>query len=355
MNSMTADMEMRAEVVEEFPGHSDVVGASIRVEQALKAAGVSSNGHGKVRNMAELLADPPKAPPRLLEPSIIIEGGLTVLAAPTKLGKTNLWLHIAWALTEGKALFGRFEVPRAAPVLMLQLELSAATMYERLDVLRGELGWSEEAQQRFYLRSERALLLDRRGGTERILKLIDECRQPPAVVILDSFNACVGGDPDKSAEARRALHALREVQEQTGVAWGITAEIRKAPAGGRVRYSIDDLKGSNELAYDADAVVMLRPDESRRRLGLHFLAMRHLPGDPPEGLVLIRRGLTFELTEGPTDEDEESVAEVLREHFASGGERTWRECAAAVRKAGIHVRNQTLTDVRKRLISAGNL
>src|SRR5207249_5124863 len=114
------------------------------------------------------------------------------------------------------------------------------------------------------------------------------------------YNAAVAGDPDKSAEARRALHALREVQDRTGVSWAVTAEIRKAQAGGRIRYTIDDLKGSNELAYDSDTVVMLRPtDTARRRLAIHFLAMRHLAGEAPEGLVLVREGLTFQLTEGP--------------------------------------------------------
>lgn len=307
----------------------------------------------ETRNMADLLARPPVAPPRLLEPSLIVEGGLTVVAAPTKVGKTNFWLHVAWALSEGEALFGRFDAPRPVPVLMLQLELSEATTFERLAALRQQLGWSEDAQRRFFVRCERAMLLDRRGGADRVTRIIEDCPEMPQVVILDSYNAAVAGDPDKSAEARRALHALREIQERTGVTWAVTAEVRKAPAGGRLSFSLDDLKGSNELAYDADAVLVLRPtDQTRRRLAMHFLAMRHLQGEAPEGLVLVRKGLSFELTEGGGDELEEAVAEILKDHFKAGGEKTWRACAEVVRGARVKASNNTITTVRKRLIGA---
>jgi AAA domain-containing protein len=88
---------------------------------------------GASRGMKDILADPPERPFRPLEPALIIEGGLTVLAAPTKVGKINLWLHMAWALTEGASLWGRFEAARPIPVLMIQLELSEATMFGRFE------------------------------------------------------------------------------------------------------------------------------------------------------------------------------------------------------------------------------
>jgi hypothetical protein len=302
--------------------------------------------------MADLLNDPPEAPARLLEPSLIVKGGLTVLAAPTKVGKTNLWFHIAWALTDGRPLFGRFAVAQPTSVLMLQLELSPATVYERLAFLRDELDWSLAGQDRFLIRCERAMLLDRRGGADRIVRIIEAASIRPEVVILDSYNAAVAGDPDKSAESRRALHALREVQERTGVTWAVTAEMRKAPAGTRIRYALDDLKGSNELAYDADAVVGLRPlDESRRRLAVHFLAMRHLTADAPERLVLIRRGLTFDLTEGGGADDGEAIAEVIRAHLRQGGDENWRACRQVVSEAGLSVRNDALSAIRRLVLA----
>jgi KaiC/GvpD/RAD55 family RecA-like ATPase len=304
------------------------------------------------RTMASILAHPPPEAPTLLEPALIVTGGITVVAAPTKVGKTNLWLHVAWALTEGKALFGRFDVTRPTSVLMIQLELSEATMHKRLEILCDELAWSTAAQERFHLWSGRALLIDRRDGPKKILDIIEALPERPDVVILDSYNAAVAGDPDKSAEARRALHALRTVQEATGVAWCVTAEIRKMPSTGRARLELDDLKGSNELAYDSDAVVLLRPSsDDRRRLRLSFAAMRHSIEDPPDGLVLVRRGLTFELTEGPGDDREEAVLEVLRDHFERGGDKSWRGCVAAVRESGLRVRDQYVGKVRKQLIA----
>ena len=305
----------------------------------------------ETRTMADIIADPPERPPRLLEPALMIEGGLTVIAAPTKVGKTNLWLHIAWALTEGASLWGRFDAVRPLSVLMIQLELSEPTVYERLDILREQLGWSEEAQQRFAVHCGRALLLDRREGPDKVCGIIDACATPPEVVILDSYNAAVAGDPDKSSEARRALHALRTVQERTGVTWGLTAEVRKAAVGTRSRVTLDDLKGSNELAYDADAVMMLRPmDEQRRKLRMQFPAMRHIVGEAPEGLVLTRTGLTFDLSESVERTNDDDIRDVLRDYLESGGDQSWRACRDAVRAAGVKARDQAITDVRRGLL-----
>jgi hypothetical protein len=316
-----------------------------------EAGSVSLNG--EARSMTDLLADPPAVTPRLLEPALIVEKGITVLAAPTKVGKTTFWLHVAKALTEGSTLWGRFTAPRAVPVLMIQLELSEAILYERLRILRDELGWSDEAAARFFLRCERSIQLDRRDGPAKVAAMIEGCSERPAVVILDSYNAAVMGDPDKSGEARRALHGLREIQERTGIAWAVTAEIRKPPAGGHLRYSVDDLKGSNDVAYDADAVLMFRPtDAARRRLSVRFSAMRHAVDEPPEGLVLVRRGLTFELTEAAAGDDiEAGVEAVLRKHLDANGDRTWRGCARAVRDASIKTSNEVITTVRNRVLA----
>lgn len=302
----------------------------------------------RTRSMRDLLTDPPASVAHLME-ALIVSLGITVLAAPTKVGKTLFWLHVSWALTEGAPLFGRFVVPSPIVVLMLQLELSEATLHERLQALAGELGWSDAAQDRFYVHCARSFLVDQPGSVEELVRVIEACPQRPAVVILDSYNAAVAGDPDRSAEARKALAVLREVQERTGIAWCITSEIRKAPTGGKVRFGVDDLKGSNELAYDADAVLLLRPiDDSRRRLAVHFSAMRH--GDAPDNLLLVRDGLNLSLAEAPTDRTADAVVEVLREHVASGGDRGWRALRAVVKEAGLKVSNDQFSDLRKQVL-----
>jgi hypothetical protein len=46
------------------------------------------------------------------------------------------------------------------------------------------------------------------------------------------------------------------------------------PTTGRTRLGLDDLKGSKELAYDADAVALLRPLDAPRRRASKGCAMR---------------------------------------------------------------------------------
>ena len=305
-----------------------------------------------VRSAADLLANPPAEVPTLLEPALIVRGGITCLAAPTKVGKTNLWMHFAWALTEGKSLFGIFSAVKPVNVLLVELELSEAIMHRRLKPLKEALGWTPEGLDRFKIVCQRSLLLDRRDGAKRLVGMIQDHR--PDIVIVDSYNAAMAGDPDKSAESRRGLQTLREAQEATGVAFGITSEIRKPPPGQRLRFGVDDLKGSNEVAYDADAVLMLKPlDESRRRLSVVFSAMRHSTEEPPDDLVLIREGLSFSLQHrqgaGAEEAMERAVEEALRKHFAAGGGKTARDCYQAVKTAGLKVRREITDVVRQRL------
>jgi KaiC/GvpD/RAD55 family RecA-like ATPase len=320
------------------------------VERAHRVAGDRG-----VLAMPELLARPDRPDPTLLEPALVTKGGITLIAAPTKIGKTNLELHLAWALTEGRPLFGRFGVRRPVSVLMIQLELSEEVLKARLSALVEILGWTPQAQARFHVYCRRAILLDRRTGPDELTELI-ELAGSPEVVVLDSYNAAVAGDPDKTAEARRALHALRQVQDRTGCTWILTAEMRKAPAGGSIRYGIDDLKGSNEIAYDSDALVALRPAVTdRRRLHIQFLAMRHAREDPPENLTLVRRGLTFELEADSSEAGEAATAalEVLRPHFGNGHAPTMREAQRIVRDGGVRLQFAAIQEIVRALRNGG--
>lgn len=316
----------------------------------------------ETRTAAELLTDPPPPSPMLLEPSFIVEGGETVLAAPTKVGKTNFWLHVAWALTDGATLWRHFTAPSPVRVLLLELELSEAIVHRRLDALREALGWSDAGLARLAVRCERALTLNRQAGQKAIARIIEETPGgPPDVVILDSFNAAVRGDPDKTGDAREALHSLHEIQEATGITWCLTNEMRKAPAGSSSRFTVDDVKGNNEILYDCDTALVLRPtgtDRARRRLALDFVAVRHDDSGVPEDLVLVREGLSFSVAEGASrDEQDEQVRAAVRgtleQHLAEGGERNWRACIAAVRSSGVSARNELIGEVRRELLEVG--
>lgn len=254
---------------------------------------------------SELLRWEPEVPIRLMEPAFMVQGGLTVLAAPTKVGKTNLWLHIAWALTEKRPLFGLLEPTREIPVLMLQLELTRGMIQERLAYLSGPLGWTTAAMDRFTIACDRGFVIDDPDGRHRIGRAIETADPRPEIVIIDSWNKCVSGDPDKTTDQRRAIAALRRIQQVTGVTIGATSEIRKQPAGVTRRWTIDELKGNNDLAYDADTVVLLKPlDNDKRRLGVQFEGIRH--GEVPENFTLVREGLMFSAIHDDPVEAEET-------------------------------------------------
>jgi AAA domain len=139
-----------------------------------------------------------------------------------------VWIHFAWALTEGGTLWRTFSAPCPVRVLLIRLELSEEMMHRRLQRLAEILDWTPEGQSRFTVRSERSVTLNRERGKKALIEAIGETPGgPPDVAILDSFNAAMRGEADKTADAREALHALHEVQEQKGITWGLTGELRK--------------------------------------------------------------------------------------------------------------------------------
>lgn len=284
-----------------------------------------TNGHRverRVRTANDLLDNPPETPPALTDPPLIVRGGITVLAAPTKVGKTNLILHHAWALTEGRRLWW-FNAPQPARVLLIELELSEATMEQRLRILTDQLAWSREARERFTVWCGRSFTLDRKGGTDTLRRIIDQAPERPDLVWIDSYNAAIAGDPDKTGEARRGLAALRTVQDATDVAIGLTAELRKQPPGQKPRADIDDLKGSNDVAYDCDTLITMRPlDERRRELAIQFPALRHVAGEMPDNLKLLRRGLSFDLMEVKTPDHDDELLTFVRGFAKTFGAET---------------------------------
>lgn len=304
------------------------------------------------RTGAEILSVPPDPIDALTDPPLIVKQGITVIASETKVGKTNLWFHAAWALTEGKTLFN-IRVPEPVPVLLIELELSESTVHKRLTALKEILGWSDEGLGRFNVWCNRALQLDKRGGQQRLAQIIQSTVPRPQFVIIDSFNAALGGDPDRTEDARRAQHVLHEIQEQFGVAFGLTWELRKPPPGTKPRYSLADLKGNNVIAYDCDAVVMLRPtDESRRTLEVKFPGLRHCE-DLPDDYVLDREGLSFKLrkTIAPAGADSnEELDEALREHLQASGRMVWRDCRDFLRSRNMHIRNDRIGPAIKRVM-----
>jgi len=68
------------------------------------------------------------------------EGAFGFIAGPPKAGKTWLGLALALSVVSGKRLFGRFEIPRARPVLYVALEGHRAALKARVGCLARGLG-----------------------------------------------------------------------------------------------------------------------------------------------------------------------------------------------------------------------
>jgi len=245
----------------------------------------------EVRYIADTLADPPIAPPVLVD-GMLRQGELCVIGAPRASGKSWLAMNLAALVARGDGyLFGTLQVRHSVPVLLCHGETPAWMASERwADLLDGRAPgplaesfdpWRLGAvRTRHQFRSEDDSTSWSEEATEgrldeRLRRAVEE--HGVRLVVIDPWATYFTGAESSNDETEAALDRLRELAEATGTAVVIVHHLGKAT------YSRDpeDLwRGASRLADAASTRVTLLPrysDEEAIELGLRLdEARRHM-------------------------------------------------------------------------------
>ena len=219
----------------------------------------------------------PAGPAWLIE-NLWGEQAVGILGGAPKSGKTWLALELALAVASGKPALGRFEVPRAGPVLLFAAEDSPPRVRTRLEGLaRIQRVHLEDVPVHLILASR--LRLDTPQDQDRLADAVRKIR--PRLLVLDPFVRIYGNiDENQAGDVARILGYLRELSRTLDLSILVVHPARKAAGPGGL-----SLRGSGDFYAWTDKSLTLRKHKGQLELAIEH---RHAPS--PEPLSLELRG-----------------------------------------------------------------
>lgn len=232
----------------------------------------------------------------------ILPEGLTILAAPPKVGKSWLVLDLAYQLAIGGQALGAIPVDRPRPVLYLALEDSPRRLQDRLrqlnaDEIAADLYFETTANPATVLADVRAFMAEHADNAP--------------VVIVDTLGkiapVAASGESDYQRDYRVG-GALKAVADSvSGGSIIVVHHTRKAAA----EDFLDTVSGTQGLAGSADSILVLRRDRNEARGSLSVTSRDAVEGE----YAVIKDGVRWTLAAG----DLTSAAVALAAERAKAG------------------------------------
>jgi hypothetical protein len=258
----------------------------------------------RIHWVAETIANPPSAPPALVE-GMLRGGELCVIGAARAVGKSFLVANIAMLVGRGEGLlFGTLPVLQSASVLVANGELRPWQTARRWQMLTGGKDVPEgvaETFDRWKMGVERrkTVTVSAEGPVsrewwegvldDRVWATIEAERF--GLIIIDAWASFYSGEENSNDQTEAALGRLQELSDATGVAVVIVHHFGKS---NEAREPEDLWRGASRLADWANTRVSLlphfhsqkeaedkglKPVEARRYADVHFLRNDE-PTDP---------------------------------------------------------------------------
>lgn len=184
----------------------------------------------------------------------ILHNGLTIFAGRPKVGKSWLTLQLALAVARGDKFLGSLPVQMPGRVIYIALEESQARTATRMQRLEDTETPFLENISMVYSMSPLS-----QGGRDQLDKILEDRR--PALVIIDTFLALVGGS-DKKRDVMRSeyteIDTIRHVATKHETAMVLVHHMRKAVVG---ESGLDAVAGSTGVTAAADAVWTIKKED----------------------------------------------------------------------------------------------
>jgi hypothetical protein len=204
----------------------------------------SQESANKFYNIEEVLSLPDL---EWLIKDFLPKASFAVLFGPPSVGKSFLALSLALAIAAGKDWVGR--TVKGGPVLYiaaegfggLKLRVSALVLHSAYDV-KTECAFLN-----------RPINFSVRDEVQALIKVIQEARLEPALVVIDTLARCfVGGDENSAQEMGRFIDGVETVKRETGAAILVVHHTGKNEQRGA--------RGSSALIGAADTIISCSGD-----------------------------------------------------------------------------------------------
>lgn len=185
-------------------------------------------------------------------------GGVGIIAAEPKSGKTWLALELAVCVASGVNCLGEYPVDTPSTVLFFNGEDGEHIQRDRLANLMLAKGLNHEDVAKLKIISADSLRLDVPEDLNSLRELVETNR--PKLVILDPFVRLHRINENNSAEVAELLSNLRNIQKDFDTSIILVHHLKKA--GGKTVRGGSKLRGSSELFAWGDGYLFLNKDRS---------------------------------------------------------------------------------------------
>ena len=281
------------------------------------------------------------APLAWLAEGLFLQGGAGILGGAPKSLKSYFALDLCVAVATASPCAGRFCVPSAGPVLVLNAEDPDAVVVERLTALGRARGRSL-AQLCIDLIVEPGVRLPE--GLDRLIATVTAVR--PKLLVLDPLIRLHRADENSSTEMSVILDGLRSLARDTGTSLLLVHHARKAPAGSAGAA----LRGSSDLWAFGDTNLYLRKVVQPDILELR-IEQRACVNPPPLRLALSATDATACFQILPDEVTDPNLANDVLQALTGAH----APVAAARLRQQLGVRNQSLADALRRLAEQGRI
>jgi AAA domain len=205
-----------------------------------------------------LALDMPR-PQSIVGNKIVIPGGLTILGAYPKLGKSQLLQQLALCRAYGKDWLGFPTTP--GRTLYVNAEIMAHEFQDRSGRMVDDRGEPERGRLMVMNARGHGVYLNQPAGLARMQEEIEKCE--PDLLILDPMTWLFWGNEGKPEDVQPFLQNLARLRVAYGVAIILIHHFRKPPSetprkSGK-KYHVPtahDLAGSGLLYRDGDAIIL---------------------------------------------------------------------------------------------------
>lgn len=188
-----------------------------------------------VKSLAEIRLVPPPETVFLVDQGLLPKGGRLLITGAPKVGKSIFAENLALSIASGIPFLHKFQIANSNPtpghrVLLLDRELSARSLYDRLNVLiEGRPGYGC-AEEKLLVDHNFALRLDADNAGPNLVKLINS--NNAEVIMLDTAYKFFSGDMENAKSVSKAFASLDFAIQETGVSVVLTHHHRKGGTGG---------------------------------------------------------------------------------------------------------------------------
>lgn len=222
----------------------------------------------RVKSLEEMSMTERELPEIIIEPGLLVAGGLFCIAGMPGEGKSFMAQQIAYELATGRLILGLFKAKRCR-VAYFELEKQNAIAVDRFmnPNWQKEYNGAYPSWLGYFGDTPQNINIDSKDDYNRLFEAIKESKAK--VVIIDSFSVTTSADENAIKPQKLAISRYRDIAKQLNIGMVLVTHINKPKRdkeGKAIAINLSDIRGSSILSYTIDTAIGVCKKEKQKKL-----------------------------------------------------------------------------------------